>query len=170
MSLFLKSITFGTIGIFTLIALIYFIVGFEHVWSSISGEPSTEIIEISDVKKTPKPNQYLVCPAGFCNEVADRVSPVFNVSIDKLRQVLANLESKDTNFSLVNSDPKNDRQKYVMRSPFWRFPNLISIEYITLENGQSAIAIYAQAQLGQSDLGANKMFIDDLLRNISTQI
>lgn len=47
---------------------------------------------------------------------------------------------------------------------------MISIEYITLDNGQSTIAIYAQAQLGQSDFGANKAFVEQILEDLSSQI
>ena len=170
MSLSIKIITFGFIAFLVLVALIYIFVGFERVWTFIAGAPSSEIVEIAKVQKTPKPNQYLVCPQDFCKENIDRSSPVFNAPIDKIRQVLASFESKDAHLTKVNTNPDGTREKYIMRSPFWKFPNLISVEYIPLENGQSTIAIYAQAQLGQSDFNANKVFIDQLLSEISSQI
>lgn len=169
MSLSIKIIAFGVIALLALVTLIYIFVGFERVWTSIAGAPSSEIVEITKVQKTPKPNQYLVCPEGFCEENIDSTSPVFNAPVDKIRQILANLESKDVSLTKVNVDTAGMREKYVMRSPFWKFPNLISVEYIPLENDQSTIAIYAQAQLGQSDLNANKAFIDQLLSEISSQ-
>lgn len=170
MSFFIKIFALGVVGLFVLIALLYIVVGFERVWSVMAGKPSSEIIQIATIKKTTKPNQYLVCPNDFCGETSDRVSPVFDVSVDRLKAIMADIERNDDNFSKVNSGDGDRRQKYIMRSPFWRFPNLISIEYIPLENNQSTIAIYAQAQLGQSDLGANKAFIDQLLSEISSQI
>lgn len=170
MSFFIKIFALGVAGLFVLIALLYIVVGFERVWSAMAGEPSSEIIQIATIKKTTKPNQYLVCLNDFCDEASDRVSPVFDVSVDRLKAIMADIERNDANFSKVNSGDGDRRQKYIMRSPFWRFPNLISIEYIPLENNQSTIAIYAQAQLGQSDLGANQAFIDQLLSEISSQI
>lgn len=170
MSFSIKIIALGVGGLFVLIALLYIVVGFERVWSAMAGKPSSEIIQVATIKKTTKPNQYLVCPNDFCDEKSDRISPVFDASVDRLQAVIAEIERNDANFSKVNSDDGDRRQKYIMRSPFWRFPNLISVEYIPLENDQSTIAIYAQAQLGQSDLGANKAFIDQLLSEISSQI
>lgn len=170
MSFSIKIIALGVGGLFVLIALLYIVVGFERVWSAMAGKPSSEIIQVATIKKTTKPNQYLVCPNDFCDEKSDRISPVFDASVDRLQAVMAEIERNDANFSKVNSDDGDRRQKYIMRSPFWRFPNLISIEYVPLENEQSTIAIYAQAQLGQSDLGANKAFIDQLLSEISSQI
>ena len=170
MSFSIKIIALGVGGLFVLIALLYIVVGFERVWSAMAGKPSSEIIQVATIKNTAKPNQYLVCPNDFCDEKSDRISPVFDASVDRLQAVMAEIERNDANFSKVNSDDGDRRQKYIMRSPFWRFPNLISIEYIPLENDQSTIAIYAQAQLGQSDLGANKAFIDQLLSEISSQI
>lgn len=170
MSFFIKLIAFSAIGVIVVIAAIYIFVGFERVWSTIGGAPSSDLVEIASVKKTPKPNQYLMCPDGFCEEVTDQSSPVFNASVEKLRDVLSELEDADNNFSKVNSDANDLRQKYIWRSPFWRFPNLISVELIQLDNERSTIAIYAQAQLGQSDLGANKAFVDELLVKISSKI
>jgi uncharacterized protein (DUF1499 family) len=170
MSFFIKFIAFSAIGTILLFAVISIFIGFEHVWSKIGGDPSSQLVEISTVTKTPKPNQYLVCPEGFCEEVPDQISPVFNVSVDKLREVLTSIESADANLTKVNSDADDLRQKYIWRSLIWRFPNLISVEIIPLENEQSTIAIYAQAQLGQSDLGANKAFVDELLHKISSEI
>lgn len=170
MSFFIKFIAFSAIGAILVFAVISIFIGFERVWSKIGGEPSSQLVKISMVTKTPMPNQYLVCPAGFCEEVTDQTSPVFNVSVDKLRQILASIETADTNFTKVNSDADELRQKYIWRSLIWRFPNLISVEIIPVENEQSTIAIYAQAQLGQSDLGANKAFVDELLRKISSKI
>lgn len=170
MSLSIKIIAFGFIALLALITLIYILVGFERIWTSLAGAPKLEIVEIAKVKKTPKPNQYLVCPEGFCEENIDRASPVFDAPIEKIQQIITGVESKDTNFTKVNSDAGGRREKFIMRSPFWRFPNMISIEYITLDNGQSTIAIYAQAQLGQSDLGANKAFVEQILEDLSSQI
>lgn len=170
MSLSIKIIAFGFIALLALVMLIYIFVGFERVWTSIVGAPSSEIVEIAKVKKTPKPNQYLVCPDGFCEENIDRASPIFDAPVDKIRQILASIEGKDASLVKVNADTGGMHEKYIMRSPFWKFPNLISVEYIPLENDQSTIAIYAQAQLGQSDLNANKAFIDQLLSEISSQI
>ena len=170
MSFFIKLIAFSSIGLIFLFAATYAFVGFERVWSTIGGEPSTDLVEIATVKKTPKPNQHLMCPDGYCEEVADQTAPVFNASVEKLRDVLSEIEDADNNLSKVNSDADDLRQKYIWRSPFWRFPNLISVELIQLDNEQSTIAIYAQAQLGQSDLGANKAFVDELLVKISSKI
>ena len=170
MSFFIKFIAFSSIGAIVIVAAIYVFVGFERVWSTIGGDPSSELVVIASVKKTPKPNQYLICPDGYCEEVADQTAPVFNVSVDQLREALSELEDADSNLSKVNSDADDLRQKYIWRSPFWRFPNLISVELIPLENERSTIAIYAQAQLGQSDLGANKAFVDELLVKISSKI
>ena len=170
MSSFIKLIAFSAIGVIVVIAAIYIFVGFERVWSTIGGAPSSELIEIAKVKKTPKPNQYLICPDGYCEEIADQTAPVFNASVEKLREVLSAVEDADSNLSKVNSDADDLRQKYIWRSPFWRFPNLISVELIQLDNERSTIAIYAQAQLGQSDLGANKAFVDELLVKISSKI
>ena len=170
MSFFIKLIAFSAIGVIVVIAAIYIFVGFERVWSTIGGAPNSELIEIAKVKKTPKPNQYLICPDGYCEEIADQTAQVFNTSVEKLRDVLSELEDADSNLSKVNSDADDLRQKYIWRSPFWRFPNLISVELIQLDNERSTIAIYAQAQLGQSDLGANKAFVDELLVKISSKI
>ncbi len=170
MSFFIKLIAFSAIGVIVVIAAIYIFVGFERVWSTIGGAPSSELIEIAKVKKTPKPNQYLICPDGYCEDVSDLSSPVFSVPVEKLREVLSAVEDADSNLSKVNSDANDLRQKYIWRSPFWRFPNLISVELIQLDNERSTIAIYAQAQLGQSDLGANKAFVDELLVKISSKI
>lgn len=146
------------------------VIGFERIWAFLAGEPSTEVIEISTVKKTSKPNQYLVCPDKYCAKIADNKPPIFNAPVELLQAAFHKIAEKNKDFSKVNSDDARSAEKYISRSSFLRFPNLISVQYLSLADGKSTLAIYAQAQLGESDLGANMRFVDGILSELAAEL
>ena len=44
-----------------------------------------EAIDFATLKLTEKPNQYLLCPTGFCGDKAHGTSPAFDLSVIDLR-------------------------------------------------------------------------------------
>jgi uncharacterized protein (DUF1499 family) len=129
---------------------------FDRVFSIGSeGEPALESVRIG-----PKPNQYLVLPEGWGSEKPHRVSPEFAMPA-------AELERRWN--ALVDAEPRVRRlteRTVAVRSRFWRFPDLVTVRAVPLGEETSAIAVYARALYGHSDLGVNKKRTDAWLSRL----
>lgn len=130
--------------------------GLEKVWERTSGPADLGPVSFDTLKKTPKPNQALICPQDMCrDEDRDQVAPIYSLSAEDLKSALMkSLEAED---SLTRVDDKADplQVRYVHYTPFMRYPDTISVQFIPLGEAKSTLALYARAQVGYSDMGNN---------------
>ena len=125
-----------------------------------------EIVDFSRLVLRPTSNQYLVCPTGLCPAVTDSTSKEFEVSaatLQKQWQVIMDLESSIT---LLQSSPNQAQWDYVYRTPYWQFPDVITVRFIALGPKRSTLAIYSRSVYGRDDLGANKARVQKWLHTI----
>lgn len=100
------------------------------------------------------PNYDLRCPPDFCpNPKAP--SPVFDVPVDTLISAWKRVIARQPRVKLLDHDEKKACYDYAQRSKVFRFPDLITIQFIDLGN-QSSFAILSRSIIGYSDLGVNK--------------
>ncbi len=122
-------------------------------------------LDFEQLKRRKSPNDYLVCPAGYCrNAKSDRRSPVLPISVAHLRTRLVTLLSKEPRTRILF-----DGGAHVVieqRSAIFRFPDLIDIKMIELAACESTLAIYSRSKYGYYDFGANKYRIDTWLREL----
>lgn len=149
---------------------IYAFIGLERVWQFTSGDPDMGPVNFNTLKKTPKPNQYLLCPAGYCAETPDTISSIYEISSSKLFAEILLLIEEDEELKLLASDESARLLRFLSRAPILRFPDTTSIEVVEISDTQSTLAIYAQAKIGQSDLGANKTRVDAMLEKLEERI
>ena len=59
---------------------------------------------------------------------------------------------------------ENDQQiDYVQRSARFRFPDIITVRFISVAPSQSTLAIYSRSVYGKSDFGVNRERIESWL-------
>ena len=126
-------------------------------------------MDFKTFKLTPKPNQYLVAPEGYCgNAEPHRVAPVYSVAAQALEDAFADIALAEPR---VVSRPADDGQReFAQRSALMRFPDTITVEASELDGGQSTLAIYSRSKVGYSDLGVNKKRIDEWLARLDTAL
>jgi uncharacterized protein (DUF1499 family) len=56
----------------------------------------------------------------------------------------------------IAADPDNRRFVYIQHSPAFRFPDVITVEFVQLGPNRSSIAIYSRSRYGQYDFGKNR--------------
>ena len=56
---------------------------------------------------------------------------------------------------LIAADPDSGRFVYIQHSPIFRFPDIITVEFIRLGSDRSSIAIYSRSRYGELDFGKN---------------
>jgi len=126
-------------------------------------------MDFKTFKLTPKPNQYLVAPEGFCeNATPHRIAPEFKADPQKLEDGFADIALAEPRVTRQASD--EGQRDFVQRSALMRFPDTITFEAIDLGGGKSTLAIYSRSAIGHSDLGVNKKRIDAWLTRLEAAL
>ncbi len=119
-------------------------------------------VNFQELERRDSPNDYLVCPDGFCRKAKpDRVPPVFPISAKDLKaRVEALLSTAPRTEFILAGDTKFVAEQ---RSLVFRFPDTIDIEVIAVGPATSTLAIYSRSRYGRYDLGANARRVDGWL-------
>lgn len=137
------------------------------------------LIDFEALEPRSSPNEYLAAPldaAPLFNDTAKRiVAPTYPVSAEELRtsfeQALAKRQPLNGDFWAKpvqeDSDAFASRFVYVERTPLFRFPDVVNVQFLEVGNGSSTLILHSASVYGQSDLGKNKERVEDLLKRIS---
>jgi hypothetical protein len=116
-------------------------------------------IDFATLKRRDSPNDALLCSASLCPLArADGPSPVFDMPAEKLRatiRAIARAEPRTAEISITG-----DTLRFVQRSLVMRFPDVIDVATIQMDDGRSTLAIYSRSAVGRSDLGVNRSRVE----------
>ncbi len=103
-----------------------------------------------------EPNQFLMCPPDFCGANPHAQSPVLPISVEALSQRWRDLAAGQPRVTLLAEGEDGMQLDYVQRSARLRFPDIISVRFISLAPAESTLAIYSRSIYGKSDFGVNR--------------
>lgn len=127
-----------------------------------------EHIDLKTFKPNDKPNQYLVCPQGYCQHTPDEISPIYSVPVEKLYHAWKQVFASKPRVSLVVDNP-NELQ-VVQVSLIFRFRDYVHIDLIPKGPNASTFAIYSHSRLGHYDFGVNKKRVTDWIASLNKLI
>jgi len=125
-----------------------------------------EAVDFANLKLTDKPNQFLICPPSFCDASPHADSPMFDVSVEQLRARWREVVTVQPHVKLLAEDEEGQQFDYVQRSARFRFPDIITVRFISVSSSQSMLAIYSRSVYGKSDFGVNRERIVAWLKTI----
>jgi len=117
---------------------------------------ASDIIDFAARGSAGRSNVFAICPDGFCAPAADLVSPVFALPWERLRDAWHEIVAAQPNVVLVASERNGTRHVYIQRSPFFRFPDIVTVEFVPLGAQRSSIAIDSRSRYGRGDFGVNR--------------
>jgi uncharacterized protein (DUF1499 family) len=115
-----------------------------------------EIVDFAAIRPVGKPNQYLACPADYCSAVPNAVSPVFEVSAERLRARWREILADQPRIEPLSEYEDGLQIDYVQRSARFRFPDIITVRIIAISPSQSTLAIYSRSIYGEDDFSVNR--------------
>lgn len=144
------------ISLIVLPVLIVAVIGRERSLSLVFGPVETKEINFQSLILSAKPNQFLVCPAGYCGSEPHLISPSFPVSADTLRQRWMSLMDNEPRIEAGAADDEAMQYDFIQRSSLMRFPDSITVKFISENDTSSTLAIYSRSHYGKSDFGVNE--------------
>ena len=118
-----------------------------------AGEP----VDFAHLDLPSRDNAYLMCPADplICNVKADEASPVFPVDPARLRERWMEMAAAEPRVRLVSGDKDRQHLVYIQHSFFFRFPDIITVEFMPTGNSHSTLALLSRSRYGKADFGVN---------------
>jgi uncharacterized protein (DUF1499 family) len=144
------------LALLILMALLVAVMGREKSLEVVFGAIEIRAVNFSSLMLTAKPNQFLVCPAGFCGAKPHMISPTFAHPVDVLRQRWAVMLAAQPRIEAGAADDGAMQYDYIQRTELMRYPDSITVRFIPLADGQSTLAIYSRSHYGRSDFGVNQ--------------
>ena len=140
-----------------IMAALMLLIGPGRIWSMIAGPADLGPVEFATLRKSDKPNAYLICSKILCTSyVPDMESPVFDVDAGTLKTMGLSVWAAEPGVTIVDNPKEGLMVRFVQRTPYLKFPDTISVRFIPVSAGKSTLAIYSRSQIGCSDLGANE--------------
>ena len=123
-------------------------------------------LDPSTLERTGRPNDFLVCPEGFCTAASDRLAPVLGVApADQLR-LWEEVVTASPRTRVLEVDETTLTIHAEQRTRLMRFVDTIVVRVVPLEEGQSSFAAYSRSELGYSDLGVNQARLEDWIARV----
>ena len=126
-------------------------VGRDGVWETLLGPGDRTPAAFETLTPPDRPNRHLVCPPDLCRK-PDGESPVFPIAAEAQVAAWNRLLAREGARRLDGPDGQIEVE---VRTPWLRFPDLLTIRPIPLGPDRSTVAVYSRSLYGHSDLGAN---------------
>jgi uncharacterized protein (DUF1499 family) len=116
------------------------------------------------------PNQYLLCPKAMCTTQTDGEAPVFDVPIEQLQVAWDEMQAEQPRLQVLRRDVTNVQIDYVQRSRLLRFPDLITVRFVPIDDAHSTVAIYSRSVYGKGDMGINRIRVEEWLARVKARL
>lgn len=144
------------LALLILLALLVAVMGREKSLVMVFGGIEVQAVDFPNLVLTPNPNQFLVCPADYCAAKPHLISPVFDYSVDVLRQRWTAMLATQPSIETGAADEGALQYDFIQRTDLMRYPDSITVRFIPLETGRSTFAIYSRSHYGRNDFGVNE--------------
>jgi uncharacterized protein (DUF1499 family) len=116
---------------------------------------ASEIVDFGNLRPGSRQNRYVMCPASLCPDSADAPSPTFSMRWERLRDYWNEAIAMQPRVELVATGADGRRLTYVQRSLVFRFPDIITVEFMPAGEGRSTLAVASHSRYGRRDFGVN---------------
>ena len=144
--------------------------GRKEALALVFGPIEREPVDFAALKLKDSPNQYLVCPGGYCAAAAHAVSPSFPVSVAELQDAWFDVVSEQPATKVIARDEAARQFDIETLTPLVGFPDTVTVRFLETPEGGSTLAVYSRSHYGHSDLGANQKRIDAWLEQLAARL
>jgi len=145
--------------------------GLDHLWEKTFGPADLGPVDFATLRRPKAPNNALVAPPSVCGHArADIIPPDFAVSASRLHAIVAEVAEEVSNTELVFADPKQEQDRYVVRTAVLRFPDTVDVKIIDRGPNLSTVALYSRSQVGKADFGVNRKRMQRWLARIGEKV
>lgn len=144
--------------------------GRKEALALVFGPVEREPVDFATLKLKDTPNQYLVCPEGYCAAPAHAAAPSFAVPVERLQAAWLELIATKPETRVIASDEAARQFDIETLTKLVGFPDTITVRFLETPEGGSTLAAYSRSFYGKSDFGANKKRLDAWLAQLAARL
>ena len=144
------------LALLCLLALLAAVMGREKSLEVVLGAIEVQPVDFPTLALSPKPNQFLVCPPGYCRAKPHLLSPAFAASVEELRQRWIKILSAQPRIEAGAVDEGGMQYDFIQRTEWMRYPDSITVRFIPVTADSATLAIYSRSHYGGNDFGVNE--------------
>ena len=114
-------------------------------------------------------NEYIAAPPKF-TPARVNPAPVFDVSSSELEQLADRVVKRQPRITVVGADAASRTREYVQRTLIFQFPDVITMQFIPIDDHKSTLAAHSYSIYGASDLGVNSNRIKSWLSELEAEV
>jgi len=114
-----------------------------------------EVADFQHLANVAPGTRGLMCPQNFCNQAADD-SPIFDLSVDDLRDRWTEMVAREPRLKLVAGDGDLTRVTYIQHSLLLTVPDIVTVQFIAVDAHHATLAIESQSRYPLFDFGGNR--------------
>jgi uncharacterized protein (DUF1499 family) len=126
-----------------------------------------ERVDITTLHPPLPPPSFLACPPHYCVAIAGISTPIFALPSQQLRNNWAEMIARQPRVTRVAQALDGRRLFYIQHSLLFRFPDIITVEFVSLAPDQSSIAIYSRSRYGRYDFEQNRHRLENWLGRLA---
>jgi len=126
-------------------------------------------VDFKSLERTGKPNDYLVCPPGYCPIPEDEASTTFSLPVKRLAEEWLSLLDGEPRTILLSRNGEFQFE-FEQQSALFGFPDTITALFIPMGENKSTLAVYSRSHYGYSDLGVNQKRVRAWLRGLDDRV
>ena len=107
----------------------------------------------------PKPG-HLACPPDYCSVAEAAASAVFDLPWERLYDYWTEVIAGEKRMVAVATKADARQFVYIQHSPVFRFPDIITVEFVPLGPERSSIAIFSRSRYGKFDFRKNRKRVE----------
>jgi len=164
---FRMVVAFILIGFTVLVAGSILVIGRDRLLEITLGKVEYPPVIFSRLIRSERPNSYLLCPENYCSAQSDLKSPIFQMPVSSLQRSFSEIIEGQRRITKLRTSSNGLQTDYLQRSAIFRFPDTITVRYVSIDANQSALAIFSRSHYGRSDLGVNRRRIETWLSELT---
>ena len=156
----------GLVALCAVYGALVAIKGRKGALATVFGPIDRQPVDFATLQLKSSPNQYLVCPEGFCAAQAHTTAPTFSVPVSELQTALLEVVAAQPSTEIIASNSAERQFDIETLTPLMGYPDTVTVRFIEGPERSSTLAIYSRSHYGHSDIGANKKRIDSWLAEV----
>lgn len=109
---------------------------------------------------------FLACPRHYCAAEAGLSVPIFAMPWQQLRDAWTTMIARQPRVVPVGDEEQGRRLIYIQHSPVFRFPDIVTVEFVPFGPETSSVAVYSRSRYGRSDFGQNRKRVERWLAEL----
>ncbi|SRR5271166_5393889 len=106
---------------------------------------------------------FLACPPHYCRARTGMLPPTFAVGWRQLSALWVAMLAAKPRVVTVSTELEGRRLIHIDHSPVFRFPDIITVEFVPLGPETSTLAVFSRSRYGRSDFGQNRKRVESWL-------